>query len=679
MTAAVLAAALVLSVPYLPQTDALCGGAAAAMVFRFWGDAHAGVQQFAPLVDRRAGGIASDALVRAIVARGWTADRVDGSLASIDGQLAHGEPVIVLLAERRSRYHYVVVIGHANGAIVVHDPAWGPNREIPETEFMTRWGGSGRWALSVTPKVPLKPDTTSDRAATYVVSGFSRTDGGGFSWTGDASLGRTDAAQHDDCDAALDRAINEVRAHGVDSADRILGAVRARCPRSAGPLRELAGVRFAQQRWHDAASLARQALAIDPHDAYASDVLGSSLFMLDDPVAALRAWNRIGKPILDRVRISGLRHARYEAIDEAIGLTSGVLLTADDFEQARRRLDELPDRATARLDVRPDADGFAAVDIVIVERAAVPKSAGAWAVIGVGALVDRQVTATLPGFSREGETWKASYRWWEHRPRAEVEFAAPRFAGLPGIWRVNASWESQAYEFGSGAPQVTEERAHADVSVSDWFTPRWRYTARTGVDGWTGDHRAMFVGGSIERRLAHDRISLRGDADTWFAAASTPAFSSTDARASWISAPVVREGWTTLAIGGVQHVSDGAPFALWPGAGDGHERDALLRAHPMLDEGVLSVTTDSAFGRTLTFGTIEAQRWVATRWPVDVGVAGFIDAAHAADRNVGGPTTQVDIGAGLRLRLPGMSHVLRIDAAHGLRDGANAVTIGWTY
>jgi hypothetical protein len=34
-----LAASLAIDVPYLPQTDALCGGAAAAMVLRYWGDA----------------------------------------------------------------------------------------------------------------------------------------------------------------------------------------------------------------------------------------------------------------------------------------------------------------------------------------------------------------------------------------------------------------------------------------------------------------------------------------------------------------------------------------------------------------------------------------------------------------------------------------------------------------
>ena len=74
-----LAVALSLTVPYLPQTDALCGGAATAMVFRYWGDAHADVAQFAPLVDKHAGGIADDVLVKAIEDRGWHARRFVGS------------------------------------------------------------------------------------------------------------------------------------------------------------------------------------------------------------------------------------------------------------------------------------------------------------------------------------------------------------------------------------------------------------------------------------------------------------------------------------------------------------------------------------------------------------------------------------------------------------------------
>src|SRR3954470_12200868 len=89
-----------LAVPYLPQTDALCGGAAAAMVFRYWGDTHADIDQFEPLVDKSAGGIAVDSLVEAIEERGWNADVAPGSLDRLREQLESGHPVVILLASR---------------------------------------------------------------------------------------------------------------------------------------------------------------------------------------------------------------------------------------------------------------------------------------------------------------------------------------------------------------------------------------------------------------------------------------------------------------------------------------------------------------------------------------------------------------------------------------------------
>ena len=157
---------------------------------------------------------------------------------------------------------------------------------------------------------------------------------------------------------------------GLTSADDILAGVRAQCPASSGPLRELAGVRFAQRRWNEAAALARQAVVLDPADAYAWDVLGSSLFMQDDPVGALRAWNRIGRPRLNTVRIDGLRRTRYQLVAEALHLESGDVLTSEAFARSRRLLNDLPDRAGARLTLRPEADGFATVDVVVNERSA---------------------------------------------------------------------------------------------------------------------------------------------------------------------------------------------------------------------------------------------------------------------------------------------------------------------
>jgi hypothetical protein len=247
-----LAASLAIDVPYLPQTDALCGGAAAAMVFRYWGDAHADPLEFAPLVDRRAGGIADTALVEAVRRRGWRPVRLEGGPAGLHARLEGSQPVIVLLADRGARYHYVVVTGRTDEGVSIHDPSWGPSRAIKEPEFERLWRTSGYWGLVILP-----PD---DGLLPAIV-------------------GRVHPGpppEHDRCDVLLSGALDEIRRTGFDKAESILHPLRTACPESAGPWRELAGVRFTQRRWKDAAALAGEALARDPHNAYALDVLGST-------------------------------------------------------------------------------------------------------------------------------------------------------------------------------------------------------------------------------------------------------------------------------------------------------------------------------------------------------------------------------------------------------------------
>jgi predicted double-glycine peptidase len=646
------AATPTLEVPFVPQTDALCGGAAAAMVFRYWGDAHADAQQFASLIERHHGvsGIADTVLTAAVRARGWKTERTDGSMAGLVERIAARQPAIVLLSDRRDAFHYVVVVGADDSAIVVHDPSWGPSRSIARSEFSRRWAASRNWSLVILPA--SAPTAEGARA--------------------DGSMGRP----ADECDAATSAAVAEIRAQGFDSfdrADEIFKSVQAQCPESAGPWRELAGVRFAQRRWGDASTLARQALDRQPGDEYATFLLGSSLFMQDDQLGALRAWNRIGQPRLDGVRIEGLRRSRYQAINDAIGLTPERVLTADAFLQARHRLDELPDRSSARLSLRPEDNGFASVDVVIVEQPGVPRGFAEWIGAAVRTGVDRELASTVPGFTGQGEVWSAGWRWWHNRPRVAVGFEAPRVGGLPGVWRVEGSWETETYAATDGAI-LQESRAHGGLTVSDWMTGQVRYSLSAGFDAWDTGQRAASVGGSLERRWLDDRLALDGRATLW-----VPGFNLLGARAVARSSLVDR-GWVSLVTAGAERVSDAAPLTLWPGAGEGRARTPLLRAHPLLDSGVIDLTSGAVFGRSTVYGSAEVQRWLDRPTLTRVGFSAFVDIAQASRRATSGAgPAQTDVGGGVRVRLPGVPHVLRVDAAHGLRDGANAVTVGWMF
>src|SRR5262249_18991996 len=109
------------------------------MLFRYWGDRHADIQQFQSLVDRRTGGIAVRTLIDAIRACGWTALRLDGSIATIRDELDAGRPLILLIEDHPLRYHYVVAVGYDAEHVFVHDPTWGPGRRLDVPELIRRW------------------------------------------------------------------------------------------------------------------------------------------------------------------------------------------------------------------------------------------------------------------------------------------------------------------------------------------------------------------------------------------------------------------------------------------------------------------------------------------------------------------------------------------------------------
>jgi hypothetical protein len=663
-----LAASLAIDVPYLPQTDALCGGAAAAMVFRYWGDAHADAQTFAPLVDRRAGGIATGVLAEEVRTRGWRTTRVDGSIAALEARVRDGQPIIVLLPDRGNRYHYVVVTAAGSDAVVVHDPAWGPSRTIRAPDFERAWKAAGFWSLVILPGGGSERTRPAEEAPNE-----------GLDALRDVGRVLLDPPMiTDDCHARLNHAMDGIRARGLERADALLGEVRAQCPESAAPIRELSGVRFAQRRWSDAAALAREALRRDPRDEYALDVLGSSLFMQNDDLGALRVWNQIGKPRVNRVRIEGLQHARYQIVAELMAIQPNTLLTAEIFERARRRLSALPDRAATRLAMKPEADGFATVDVVVAELAAVPRGAVEWASAAARAAADREIDVSVPGVSGQGEVWSAGWRWWANRPAVSVGFAAPRVGRLPGVWRFDASWQSDAFGRAETSRSV-ESRTHGGLTIGDWLPHGLRYSLSVGADRWSDGVKAASVGAGLEHVAFDDRLKISIDATQWAPLTAGAAFRSIGARANARSSTETR-GWVTRGTIGIERVSDTAPLDLWPGAGEGQVRAPLLRAHPLLTGGIVDLSASSAFGRTLAFGSAEVQRWLERPSIARVGVAGFADVARASRQADAGVTPiRVDVGAGLRIRIPGTPGVLRADVAHGLRDGANAVTFGWLF
>jgi hypothetical protein len=645
-----------LDVPYLPQSELLCGGAALAMVMRYWGTASVYAETFADLVDESAGGIRGEALLGALRARGWAAESVRGNAGIVQDQLRARAPVIVLLQDRPGRFHYVVVVGWSAGRVVVHDPARAPFRVLDERAFELAWRESGYWTVT-----PAPPQGRTDDLPTS-----------GSAESGRAAALEPHASAGGPCSGMVDEGVRLAGAGDVPAARRIFEFAAESCPNASGPWREMAGLHALGRDWQSAALDARKALDRDPGDALAARILATALFLENNPEGALEAWNRVGEPVVDLIKVTGLENTRYAVVARTISVRPQSVLTPGALRAARRKLAELPAAQTTRVGFTPQEMGRARVDAVVLERPLFPRTPAALAALGVRTLTDREVSLGVSSPTGGGEMWRGSWRWWERRPGIALGFHAP--APFGGVWAVNVLGERQSYA--DRASTVEESRRRVELTISNWTMTGLRWEGSVAADRLRPAHsisggQAFAVAGTAHQRLGSDRAYVQARGEFWVGDVST---STLALRSEWRSR-VAHEGRVWIARAGADRAGSDAPLALWPGAGTGHGRDVLLRAHPLLEDGIVR---GGAFGQHLIHGGIEGRHWLQpSRKPIRFAPAVFVDAARALRALDGADRPwQFDAGVGIRVSVPGAG-VLRIDVAHGLRDGRNALSVGW--
>jgi hypothetical protein len=620
-----------LDVPFISQSEALCGGAAAAMVLRYWGERGVDAESFAHLVDRSAAGIRTTALIGELRARGWNAASVSGSTDEISRELTRGRPVLTLIEDRPGTFHYIVLVAATERAVVFHDPARAPLRVMDREQFVRRWAAAGRWMAIVVPGP--QPDAAPGVAPPRIPS--------------------------TPCDDLVAEGVAQAQANDLAGAERTLAAALS-CPGPA-PMRELAGVRLLQRRWPDVSELASAAVAIEPGDAHAWRLLGTSRFVQNDSLGALDAWNHAGEPRLDLVAVDGLVRTRQRSVEGLIGAERGDVLTPGRFIRTRRRVDELPSAYSTRVEYVPVPSGLAELRATINERPVLPSDPWSLAAIGLKAAANREVDITIGSLTGSGETFKATWRFWPGRPGLGLRIDSPSPWG--GVWTMRGFSARELFDR-DGVTRAT--RSGGELALTNWFTATMRLTLRGGASRWTQIGRYASAGGGVRVLSRGER--LQGDAsfDLW---SGRETFSRTEGRVV-ARTSARREGPVVLGRAGFGMAARELPPDLWFAGDTGHARDVLLRAHPVLSEGRL---VTAQLGRRIVHGSIEAQYW----WNLALSrVAGalFLDAANVSGRLDPGVRRDVDAGVGARLAIPGVRGIFRADVARGLRDGATALS-----
>ena len=622
----------------MSQSEALCGGAAAAMVMRYWGARGLDSDSFAHLVDRSASGIRTTALIDDIRRRGWTATAIAGTSEAIARELADGRPILTLIQDRPGTFHYIVIIGTTPRAVVYHDPARTAFRTMSRDDFDRRWADAGRWMALIVP-------------GTAVVE--------------PPKAVPSDVVADTPCDALIDEGVRLAQSNDLAAAERRLTGALS-CGGSA-PLRELAGLRLLQRRWGEVSDLASAAVNEDPSDALAWRLLATSRFVQDDRIGALDAWNHVGEPRVDLIRVDGLVRTRQRVVEDVLPIQRNEVLTQSAYVHARRQLRELPSASSTELTFVPEPAGLVELRATIAERSLVPADRWSLATLGVVAAFRREIEVSTGTLTGGGERVTVGWRFWPGRPRVSAAIAAP--APWGGLWGVDAFTERQPF---TTDLLPTSERRGAHASMSNWVTPWARATLRGGVERWEDVDTFGMLGAGLRLLTFDERVDGRIELTGGKAARS---FGTMEASATMRSS-TERRGQVFVGRFGVGVASVRTPADIWFAGDTGRARSVPLRAHPLITEGQIRV---ERIGRSIVHSSGEAQKWWEGKARIRVGAAAFVDAARV-DRSARAPgaesraRTDVDVGIGARLAVPGVSGVLRIDVAKGVRDGATALS-----
>ena len=396
------------------------------MVFRYYGDRHADVQQFEPLVDRRAGGIADTSSSRRCGSGTGAPAPLTGSIDLLREQLAAGAPLVLLLEDRPGRYHYVVAVGADADGVLVHDPTWGPWRRHRPPGLQRRWAAARNWMLLIQPaeRRPCRGSQAAPAAAS----------------TPALSLRQDEMRPAARACGRRDRPIRAVRGRrNPRPRDARVPAIAQRRWRSWRPFdsRRSDGTMHKPSRSRRSRSMAS--------NTYAWDVLGSARFIRDDAAGALSAWNQ------GRQADARLGRDRWAVANT---LLAGRRVRRPDAEYHPHRA-----RVSARRAAAARAARISSPSASITRRTSTDsrpcvspsRNAPAGRTGSPWALARRsgeKCARPCPDGRGKARSGPARWRWWSNRPRVGLDFTAPRVGVVRGVSKASGAWERETYAVG---------------------------------------------------------------------------------------------------------------------------------------------------------------------------------------------------------------------------------------
>jgi len=229
----------------------------------------------------------------------------------------------------------------------------------------------------------------------------------------------------------------------LDQAQFALEAGRNLAPADPRFPIELAGIAFKRKNHPLAIRLLREALRLVPGDAYANDFLATLYFLDGNLQAALKYWNRIGKPQISIVRADPVPRVSPALLDQAFAFSPAATLTLPQLLNSEARLRGLGIFPQFHFDLNARADGNFEVVFRGSELDGFGDSKLESLILLFQGLPFQEVNPGYYNLHRQAINLTSMFRWDAQKRRVSADFSGP-FEGSAKIrWLVGTDLRNE--------------------------------------------------------------------------------------------------------------------------------------------------------------------------------------------------------------------------------------------
>jgi hypothetical protein len=254
-------------------------------------------------------------------------------------------------------------------------------------------------------------------------------------------------------------------------AERVLVAGSRLEPRDERFPVELAGVAFKQKNYPLAARRLHRAVKLSPNDAYANDFLATVYFLEGNLEAALKYWNRVGKPHVAQMREEPEPRVSAALLDHAFAFSPAATLRLRQFRDTRARIRGLGIFPQYHFDLDALPDGK--FNVVFRGRELDGFGGGKWEVAAqvLRGLPFQQVNPAFYDFRGRAINFDSMARWDAQKRRLFLRASGPFEGGAKYRWNFAADLRNENWvlrnSFTGPAPALASLNLRREAGTFD--------------------------------------------------------------------------------------------------------------------------------------------------------------------------------------------------------------------